>query len=543
MINDDIVRKLARGMIENPVLFIEQTIKKTPYYYQEEILKSKERFISACWARQTGKSWIVRMKAIYQAFTNPDQLIIIISATERQALHFYRLMMQEIESSDLLNGEIARFTKTMAVLKNGSQIVCLAPSEKSVRGYSADMVIIDEADFVSREVIVAVEQTIVARRGTMIMISTPSPEGVGGIFYQYFNDAMNAHKEGKEHGDSGYVAFHYTYEVGLRVTRKEGKHWVTQLDPEMVRRKQATMAEWEWKREYMATWADDVGTYYNRLHIEACIDPNYKMTKNQLEKGIIEYVGEFPDQFGGVTFAGMDFAKQIDSTVLCIIRMVSDGRYKIVYFLEIKGTDYAIQGNYILAALGKYRTEKAWADRTGVGEAFVDYLNRISRQSDSFANLQSIEPVYLTNMKKQEIFGNSFPYVAQQLVTFPVHHQFKQEMIHLKREVTPEGNLKIIGPEEMSDVNDDYPMAFALAMICEYNPQYGKFYVGNTPSYADSPIHADRDRDAFNQNKVPAYRDDDDLTYFYQPDNLNSTFGFSFSRGSARGGRRKKDVL
>ena len=530
-------------MVENPVLFIEQTMGRTPYYYQEELLRSEDRFLVACWARQTGKSWIVRQKAIYEAFTKPDQLIIIISATERQALHFYRLMMQEIESSDLLVNEIARFTKTMAVLKNGSQIICLAPSEKSVRGYSADMVILDEADFIPREVIVAVEQTIVARRGKMIMISTPSPEGVGGLFYQYFNDAMEAHKRGEEFGSAGYKAFHYDYTVGLQVTRKEGKHWVTQLDPEMVRRKQQTMAEWEWKREYMATWADDVGTYYNRLHIEACTNPDYKMVYRQLEKGVKEYVGEFPDQFGGVTFAGMDFAKQIDNTVLCIIRMVSDGKYKIVYFLEMNGTDYAKQGAYIIAAITKYRVEKAWADRTGVGEAFVDYLNRITRNSDASLYLQQIEPVYLTNMKKQEIFGNSFPYVAQQLVEFPVHKQFKQEMIHLKREVTPEGNLKIVGPEEMSDVNDDYPMAFALAMMCEYNPNYGPAFVQNTPSYADSPIHKERQRDAFNEKQIPAYRDDDDLSMFYNPDKLNTTFGFSFNRGSARGRKRRKDLL
>jgi len=529
------LRKLAQGMLNDPVLFVQKTTGNIPYFYQEELLRCNDRFIAACWARQLGKSWIVRMKAIYQAFTYPDQLIIIISATEKQALHFYRLLMKEIQDSDLLRNEIARYTKTMAVLKNGSQIICLAPSEKSVRGYSADLVIIDEADFVAREVIVAVEQCITARYGKMILISTPSPEGIGSLFYQYFNDGLRAQREGLVGTDEHkfkYRVFHYTYEVGLQVTRVERGQRRTQLDPHMIAIKRKTMAEWEWKREYMAEWADSVGTYYNRLHIESCTDKNYRMMENQLGKGMKEYIGEFEYYSDCIYFAGADFAKQIDKTVLAICRTMSDGGYKIVYFFEAQGVDYTIQGYYIVKALGRYKVSMAWGDKSGVGEPFIDYISRLAREDPECDNLQKIEPVALTNLKKQEIFGNTIPIVAQQHIVFPNHPQFLQEMIYLKRELTPEGMLKINGPTEMDDINDDYPMAFALMMMCELKSNYSRdFFVTATPQYAEM-IKDDRRRDAFGE--TTSLYDKDEMSFFYTPDGLDSTMAFSFNRGIKR---------
>jgi len=467
---DEDYLKIVRGMLKDPVLFVQKAIGKVPYWYQEELLRCEDRFIAACWSRQLGKSWIVRMKAIYQAFTYPDQLIIIISATERQALHFYRLLMNDIQNSDLLNGEISRYTKTMAILKNGSQIICLAPSDKSVRGYSADLVIIDEADFVDRDVIVAVEQCISARYGKMILISTPSPSGIGSLFYQYFQDGLRAKRNGTigtEEHKFKYTVFYHDYTVGLQVTRVENGKVLTQLDPHMIAIKKKTMAEWEWEREYMARWSDSIGTYYNQLDIEACIDKSYVMYEIPRGKGLTEYIGEYEYHPESTYYAGMDFAKQIDKTVLIIARTMENGKYKIVYMFEAQNVDYTIQGMYIVNALAKYKVYRAWADKTGVGEPFLDYILRIAQDDPRCDNLQSIDGIALTNAKKQELFGNTIPIVSNQLIIFPNHHKFIEEMKFLKRELTPEGMLKINGPKDMDDINDDYPMAFALLMSCE----------------------------------------------------------------------------
>ena len=469
---DEHVSKLIEGMRKDPILFIEKTTGKKPYWYQQDFIRAirDERFVCGCWARQMGKSWSVRMAAIWYAFVYPNSFIMVVSSTEKQAYHFFSLLTKELRESELLSDSVEEDLKGSCKLTNGSQIISCAPSEKAVRGYSVDLLIIDEADRVPREVLVAAEATTVARHGNIVMISTPSIGGIGTLFYQYFMDGIESQRRGLPRGEKyGYKAFHHDYTVGLKVYREEyirgKKVFVSQLDADYLKMKKNSMPEWEWKREYMAEWSDEVGTYFPESVIEGCIwDKNYKMQRVMREKGVIEYIGEVPLR-GYTYFAGMDFAKQIDKTVVSICRTMEDGRYKIVYFLEMEGTDYPVQQPYIIEALRKYNVRRAWADRTGVGDAFIDYLTRVAY--DVCDNLEKIEPIYLTNMKKAEIFGNVYPLLGNRLIQFPNHYQFLIEMKMLKRDLTEEGNLKIHGPKEMTEVNDDYPMAFALMMMCE----------------------------------------------------------------------------
>ncbi|MHA1170002.1 MAG: terminase large subunit domain-containing protein [Candidatus Hodarchaeales archaeon] len=496
------INKLVEGMRRDPILFIEKTTGKTPYWYQQEFIRAirDERFVCGCWARQTGKSWSVRMAAIWFAFVFPNSFIMVVSCTEKQAYHFFSLLTKELRESEMLADSVEEDLKGSCKLTNGSQIISCAPSEKAVRGYSVDLLIIDEADRVPREVIVAAEATTVARHGSIVMISTPNIGGIGSIFYQYFTDGIESQRRGLPRGEKyGYKAFHHDYTVGLEVFRDEfirgKKVKVSQLDPHYLKMKMNSMPDWEWKREYMAEWSDEVGTYFSDSVIEACIwDKNYRMQKVERAKGVIEYIGELPMR-DYTYFAGMDFAKQIDKTVVSICRTMDDGRYKIVYFLEITGTDYPAQQSYIIEALKKYNVRKAWADRTGVGDAFIDYLTRVAY--DVCDNLEKIEPIYLTNAKKAEIFGNAYPIVGNRLIQFPNHRQFITEMKMLKRDVTEEGNLKIHGPKEMMDINDDYPMAFALMMMCEIGGnRFSEPSINTVPKYSEQ-VRKEREENDF----------------------------------------------
>jgi len=84
---DKRIIKVIKGMKEDPNLFIEKTTGKIPFYYQQEFARAirDHRFVCGCWARQLGKSWIVRMMAIWFAFVYPKSFIMIVSSTEKQA--------------------------------------------------------------------------------------------------------------------------------------------------------------------------------------------------------------------------------------------------------------------------------------------------------------------------------------------------------------------------------------------------------------------------------------------------------------------------
>lgn len=469
---DGRVSKLIKGMRDDPVLFVEKTTGNTPYWYQQEFIRAirDNRFVAGCWCRQLGKSWIVRMAAIWFAFCFPNSFVMIVSSTEKQAYHFFDLLSKELQDSDMLYSSVVDDLKGSCTLSNGSKIITCAPSERAVRGYSVDFLVLDEADRIDREVIVAALATTAARHGSVVMISTPLE--IGSFFYQCFQDGLAAKEAGKKEGETyGYVAFHHNWEVGLKVYREEyirgKKVKASQLDEYFLKVQKASLPDWEWQQEYEATWADEVGTYYSGPQIEGCIwDKNYKMWKNVIDKGVIEYIGEEPlDGYRHTYYAGMDFARDKDNTVLAICRVLEDGRFKIVYFLEMEGRKYTDQEWFIIEPLRRYNVRRAWADRTGVGDPFVEYLQRTAYHVCT--ELEKIEPVYLSNPKKVEVFGNTIPLVSGALVQFPNHPRFIQQMKLLKRAVTEQGNVQIEAPKDMHDIHDDYPIAFALMMQCE----------------------------------------------------------------------------
>jgi len=455
--------------------------------------------------------------------------IMIVSSTEKQAYHFFDLLVQDLRNSDILYGSVVDDLKGSCRLTNGSKIITCAPSEKAVRGYSVDFLVLDEADRIPRDVIIGALATTVARHGSVAMISTPNIGGIGSYFHQCFIDGMEARQEGKMVGEKhGYVAFHYNWEVGLSVYREEfirgKKVKVTQLDEVFLKSQKNSLPEWEWKREYEAEWADEAGQYFNRIHIEASVwNKNYRMQEIIRGKGIKEYIGEhyIPN---GTYFAGIDVAKQIDYTVVCIVRVLPDGRFKIVYFLECQGRDYPVQEPYIIESLYKYHVRKAWMDRTGVGDSFVDYVTRTAYAICD--ELEKIEPIYLSQPKKIDVFGNVTPIVGSALCQFPNHPRFLKEMRMLKVELTEEGNVKIGAPKEMMDVHDDYPMAFALAMLCEQGAgYYGEPQVGSVSKYSEI-VRAERERlELFNQFMSGVHN--------YMPtESIGSGFASSLNRGS-----------
>ena len=81
-----------------------------------------------------------------------------------------------ISKSELLQESVVRKTRTLLTFTNGSRIVALpcGRNGRTLRGESADLIIVDEAAFVPEDVILSVMMPMLATTdGTMIMMSTP----------------------------------------------------------------------------------------------------------------------------------------------------------------------------------------------------------------------------------------------------------------------------------------------------------------------------------------------------------------------------------
>ena len=164
----------------DPVAFAE-SLGIVPDPWQRDLLNATdERIILNC-ARQSGKSTIVAIGALYHALTNPGSLVLILSPTQRQSGELFSKITKYYRDFGAHGGRGA-ISATMLRLNNGSRIVSLPGSEPTIRGFSApSLVLIDEAAQVSDELYYAVRPMFATSRGQLILLSTP--RGKQGIFW------------------------------------------------------------------------------------------------------------------------------------------------------------------------------------------------------------------------------------------------------------------------------------------------------------------------------------------------------------------------
>jgi hypothetical protein len=153
-----------------------------PDPWQEELLRStSDRVLLNC-CRQSGKSTMTAVIALHRALYHPGSLILCLAPALRQSqelfgkvLGFYRDLGRPVSPQ----GE----RKLSLELENGSRIVTLPGSEKTIRGFSGtSLLILDEAARVDDELYFAVRPMLAVSGGALMMLSTPY--GKRGVFYE-----------------------------------------------------------------------------------------------------------------------------------------------------------------------------------------------------------------------------------------------------------------------------------------------------------------------------------------------------------------------
>jgi phage FluMu gp28-like protein len=185
--------------------FCEKILGVKLHHYQQQVVNEKHRNLAMCWSRQTGKTFLLSIKAVHEAVTfvptetKKEFLVMVLSQDRERAREFYNLILQHIHSNPLLAGMIEGDPKQSETkLSNGSRIINKAGGRdgKALRGYSVDLLIIDEADFIPNPVFVAGEQCTASVRGKIWLISTPNRKAT--TFYKYFNDGLQARRKYKD---------------------------------------------------------------------------------------------------------------------------------------------------------------------------------------------------------------------------------------------------------------------------------------------------------------------------------------------------------
>ena len=153
-----------------------------PDPWQRDLLSSSsDRVLLNC-CRQSGKSTMTSIVALHWALYHPGSLILCLAPALRQSqelfgkvLGFYRDLGRPVSSQ--------AERKLSLDLENGSRIVTLPGSEKTIRGFSgAALLILDEAARVDDGLYFAVRPMLAVSGGALMMLSTPY--GKRGVFFE-----------------------------------------------------------------------------------------------------------------------------------------------------------------------------------------------------------------------------------------------------------------------------------------------------------------------------------------------------------------------
>ncbi len=164
-----------------------------PDGWQEDFLRSSaDRVLLNC-CRQSGKSTMAAVLALHRALYHPGSLVLCLAPAIRQSQELFAKIAGFY--SDLGRPVPPQGERKLSLeLENGSRVITLPGSEKTIRGFSgAALLLVDEASRVDDELYYAIRPMLAVSGGSLTMLTTPY--GRRGVFYEEW---ISAHERGWE---------------------------------------------------------------------------------------------------------------------------------------------------------------------------------------------------------------------------------------------------------------------------------------------------------------------------------------------------------
>jgi hypothetical protein len=228
---------------DDPVGFA-RSVGITPDDWQTDVLASDHPRKILCCGRQTGKSTVAGILAIHKALTVPGATVLVVAPGERQAkLLFSKAASLYKQAGYPLPAHSER--RTGLELSNGSVIEALPAVERTTRGYSVDLLIVDEAAAVPDMDYMGILPALIATRGEQVLLSTP--RGKRGFFHELYHSDDDWHRI---------------------MVRSDETPRIRDADLEVFRR---MMPEQFFRQEFYCEWLDTEGGLFSYEDVEAAL--------------------------------------------------------------------------------------------------------------------------------------------------------------------------------------------------------------------------------------------------------------------------------
>ena len=223
-----------------------------PYTYQKKFLKAclNNNRIAGKWCRQAGKSQIVAIYCLLRALMGHTS-IIVVAPTQNQSTELYSKIREVAEKKANIRTLIKSSSATEMKFKNGSRILSLpcGPYGATIRGYTADIAVIEEAGDMKDEIVNTVIVPMLASKGDkgqIIKIGTP-------LRRNHFYRSCFKDKE--------YKVINVVWQDCI----KEGQYTQKFIDEQ-----KSQMLDIEFRAEYCAEFIDDTLSFFPMYILENC---------------------------------------------------------------------------------------------------------------------------------------------------------------------------------------------------------------------------------------------------------------------------------
>jgi len=402
-----------KELVDDPVLFARVVLGFTPFPYQEELLRCNAKRIIVCSGRQIGKTTITAIKAIHFTVTNPETTALIVSPTLRQSMHMFDKIIDFVMGSPLLKKSVIYKSRTQLKFSNISKIIALpcGPEGKTLRGHTANLIIIDEAAFVPEVVIANVVMPMIAATdGYLWLLSTPWNKD--HIFYKCWTNPK-------------WVKFHIPTSANPLVSK------------EFLEEQRELVGEERFKIEYEAEFIDDQKAFFPmELLRRAVAKSGLNKIHFEPEEGMI--IGYDP---GGK-----------DSYAAAVGVKLKAGKFHVLWTWLDKGRSYTDVNVTLAEFCKRFKANRMVVDMTGLGNPIVEHLRELGIP---------VEGITLTDKIKQELLFNVKILLEQGKLILPDDLTLLAHLNCIEYERTRTGGYRFT---HRPGTYDDLAYALALAL-------------------------------------------------------------------------------
>ena len=386
----------------------------TPTKKQQEIIKActdnTTKYIIGCFGRQSGKSFTGQNLILKWALEDNGSTSMWVSPVYSQAKKVFSELVNTIAETGLTKS--VNKSELFIEFINGSVIYFRSGErEDTLRGYTLDYLVVDEAAYIKDVVWSTVlRPTVLVKGKKVLFISTPKGRN------WFYNIAVRGYGDENQQ----YKTFHATSFDTPFITKEELEEAKLSL-PDSI-----------YRQEIMAEFIEDGGEVFSSLS-SACILTSYP-----------------PQVAGEKYYGGIDFGRQNDYTVLTIL----NSKGEVVDFYRERQKSWDIIVSEVVAKLKRWKPV-AIAEVKSIGDVLYENIRK---------QYPAIQPFVTNNESKQNMIEDLIMGLNENKLVLPTNElntDLYKELSVFTYEYSPKTRRVKYGAP--SGFHDDTIISLALA--------------------------------------------------------------------------------